>query len=271
MATEFIKLYSERNSGSNWLRSIVDANIDARSFPLTGKERRQIPGQDRMPKEIRKLTRALPPRDPKEFEARKDKINEVRSKWSFGWKHCAPQLETLQESSLFDKTAFIFLVKNPYWFVRSLHTRPYNRLVNNKVTLDKFATQPWPLQGRDGLTGEYVDSPIHLWQEKLRAYLAVMEAVPDKTILIKYEECIVDIEAVLRQIAEKFSVPRLELKVMTADSKSGVERDPNYYINKYLATDYEKYFSAKSLAFMNAALDQDLTGSLGYETAKIPA
>lgn len=101
-----------------------------------------------------------------------------------------------------ENTLFLLITKHPVFFLSSLHNRPENPLWNHEeMEFNQIIETPWPVSERDNVGDKTLDSPIHLWNEKMRAYVALMGAA-DNVIHIHYEDLLSDFEDTLNRVAE---------------------------------------------------------------------
>jgi len=272
MSIKYIKIFAERNSGSRWHAQLLDANFSVGIFPLRNPEKRDQLDFKRTGRIKEQFDKSEAPRERHALEAWKDARDKLREQEGYGWKHGAVLVDQVEVNQYFDDTGFVCLVKNPFWFVRSLHQRPYNKLARvNKMSLDRFAMSEWPLLGRDRLPGKTIASPVHLWMAKVRSYFELRRRHPEKCVILRYEDTIVDVHATLDTVAEKLAIARKPYTPIETDTKAGEVRGIEYYQEKYLSTDYETSYAPETLAFMNAALDPEIMAELDYPMARVTA
>lgn len=251
----YIKLFGERNSGTTWLEKLIRHNLDAKLLIITAEKIRKRGGY----------------RGRADFEGAMDHFFLNEGRVNFGWKHRAVSVSSLVQRAKYPDTAFIFLTKDPYWFVRSLWRNPYNRLARNtkKLELSQFAQKPWPLLARDEIDGESLTSPFKLWSHKVRSYLETVEGLPTgKATLIRYEDVLVDPESELRKAAATLGVDHGEtFRNWETDTKGGSAYGADYYKQRYLSANYSDFFDEAALEMAARDLDRDLLDRLGYSLA----
>lgn len=82
------------------------------------------------------------------------------------WKHAAPYFD---QSYAKAEAKVVFVVKNPYSWMVSLYKRPHHAKGISCETLEQFVDYPWLTQPKDRVD-TVLNSPMCLWNEKLRAY-----------------------------------------------------------------------------------------------------
>ena len=242
-----LKLFGERNTGTTWLRRLVDANLEVGTFPGA------------MPEWVRRVQRVLPGTDWLRdlwFDRRGDTI--------FGWKHMLvdPRRAGFVERARREGVGFVCIVKHPASWVLSLHNRPYDHHWGPKGDLASFVTSPWFTVRRERADVRYPD-PIRLWNAKCAAYLELAQHVP--TVLVRYEDLVSDPEARIDEIAKVFGVARRVGGFRNQNEST--KRDDRSF------EDYQRYYAAeawraklsKDVAREIAArIDADVMARLGY-------
>jgi len=82
------------------------------------------------------------------------------------WKHAAPYFDTSFAKA---ETSVIFILRNPYSWLISLYKHPHHAQGISCETLEQFTDFPWMTIPKDRIAS-VVNSPMCLWNEKLRAY-----------------------------------------------------------------------------------------------------
>ena len=162
--TTFIKIYGERNTGTNYVSALVALNLAAT----------QVPGG--IPPGVRRIHRALPG-----HQWVRDLYFACTHRRNLGWKHCVPdpderRLHTWKGEP--GALVFVTLTKNPYAWLLSLHRRPYHPAHPRGLDFLTFLQTPWRTFGRDNMGRARLASPVELWNAKNRAYLALARTPP---------------------------------------------------------------------------------------------
>src|SRR5690554_5707917 len=98
-----IKVYGERNTGTNYLEQLLELNVD---LP-------RLPGV--VPSFVARLDRGA--------EASRDAWFRLTRRWNLGWKHQAAPTPAQRASWRCGGVLFVTLTKNPYSWALSMHRR----------------------------------------------------------------------------------------------------------------------------------------------------
>ena len=217
MSDPVIKIYGERNTGTNYLQQLLRANFKVEVLPGGHPEHRWP------------------------FNATFSGSEMFREMWHFltfrrnlGWKHTAiAQEKFIKAFSAFPGLRVIFLLKNPYSWIVSLHRRPYHSPSHLEKSLGEFVEQPWRTLRREHLP-RVVDGPAQLWQMKVASYQSIADKIP--SIAIRYEDLLRDPEAVVAGLGKELKLPvRGQWRNIEASAKGDIKgfsdyRD--YYLNE---------------------------------------
>ena len=120
MASVAVKVYGERNTGTNYLEKLVTANLDA--YILSGIVPRRDP--------VTFVTRNLRALKPELFAGWHEKARDWYFARNFsrdlGWKHMCPDVGRIGAEHL-GKTRFLMLVKEPVFLARLVFPSPLSR------------------------------------------------------------------------------------------------------------------------------------------------
>jgi len=246
-----IKLYGERNTGTNYLRHLIRLNLQAAIVP--GVEPAWIwnwfRGQNQgwLYEQAANLFFALT------FSR------------NLGWKHTlVPSPETLSRTVPCRRgICFVTVTKNPYSWLLSLYDRPYD-CIRRSADFTEFLTTPWQTRHREHAPREF-PSPVALWNEKNRAYLALGARWP--TLNLKYEELLAAPEASVNQIARLSGAQRRPGAFLNRDRTTKKNSSWRYaeYRDYYLQEKWRKRLTRDSISLINARLDEEVLTSYGYE------
>ena len=257
MTCLFTKVFGERNTGATYLGKLVDKNFATDSL-------RGDFGVDR--RVMRLVLQSYKPKE-RPFHANRmqDEYHERILYSDFGWKHAAPPIDVIRAAPHSQSTLFLLITKHPVRFLTSLHARPENTLWHHdEMSFDKFITTPWPVAVRDNVGVEELESPIELWNVKMRAYLRVIEAA-ENVIHIRYEDILSDFEQEMNRIAEY--IPKItpgygniRRSIKAKDNLRFEDFQRRYKYHK-LKTDHKK----RDLEFIYRKIDTDVMDALGYK------
>jgi len=142
-----IKLYGERNTGTNYLESLIKRNLYVTM--LRG--------------DAHPLVQFVSPW----LEWPRDLFFSFTARNNLGWKHAvAVGSEQLQAWNATESIFFITITKNPYSWLLSMQRRPYHLSNKSKAgSFEKFLQTPWRAVGRENYAG-WFETLIDLWNLK---------------------------------------------------------------------------------------------------------
>ena len=254
-----LKIYGERNTGTNYLESLLAINLEVRLLPGVVP-----PSVYRGANIATRIGRRLAGR-PGSGES----LNDLWFRYSFaknlGWKHRLASPESLAAHALADRVTFVTLTKNPYSWLLSLFDRPYNPGGQPPSDdFDQFLRTRWWSFRRDGGPRWY-DSPIALWNAKNRAYMSLAEARGARTL--SYEQLVADPELIIGQIATAAAASTTArfFTNITASTKGGGHREFSDYRDYYLNERWQTRLSPSAVITINATVDHDVMRYFSYE------
>jgi hypothetical protein len=242
-----LKIYGERNTGTNYLVKLVGLNLDVD----------QLPGV--VPKAVYRLQEFLPGRD---FV--RDAYFALTFGKNLGWKHTLVQSDAIASSlnGSSGRTSVVTITKNPYSWLLSMYKRPYNKVAGVRPSLEDFIQTPWRTVGRENAPAAFAD-PIELWNAKNAAYLGLQGAVP--ALNTRYEDILEDPAAVIEEIARAFSLERKSDHFQDyTESTKDSDKDSNYYRDYYLNERWRHKLTPRAIALVNERLDGRLMDRFGY-------
>lgn len=230
-----VKIFGERNTATNALRQIVEKNSASRVLPSMARE---IDGSiDQRLKFWNRIGRGTCKLDPyfhiRMRERSIDRIFAGRGA-DHAWKHTATRFE--RPDSL-QGTLILFCVRNPYSWVLSLFKNPYHLISSCPNRLEDFLDFDWRLVGRDNLPYRSL-TPLQLYEEKLKSYLALMERAEEEGFTVKvvrFEDIILRQDNVYDDIAPHLKDPARTFVPLDASTKAkhkNIDFYKNYYGNE---------------------------------------
>ncbi|MEM7438756.1 MAG: hypothetical protein AAF393_04090 [Pseudomonadota bacterium] len=256
MTCLFTKIYGERNTGATYLEKLVNKNF------ATDLLRGDFGVDKRVLRLV--LQQHKPKLRPAEASRLQDKYHERILYSDFGLKHAAPPVDVIRAAPHTENTLFLLITKHPVFFLSSLHHRPENAMFTEEdLSFEQFLMAPWPVADRDNVGDRALDSPIHLWNEKMRAYVDLM-AVADNVIHIRYEDLLSDFKETMDKIAEYIpaiggSFGQVRRSVKASDNLRFEDYARKYKYHK-LKSDYKK----RDLDFIYRKVDDAVMDALGY-------
>lgn len=248
MERPILKIYGERNTGTNYLSRLIELNFNVNSLPGV------------VPRSIWLLQKMLPG---KEF------VRDLYFAWTYpknlGWKHTLVKSDNeLREYGVHSKgVSFVTLTKNPYSWLLSLYNRPYHQNFEERVDFATFVTSPWKTINRENCNGQVLD-PVELWNKKNLSYLSLGQSFP--TLNIKFENLLATPEQVMRLIGKTFSFSwRVDKFKNYEKSTKGEDKDSEFYRDYYLNNRWKDKLSLEALEIINSKLDDHVVKYFGYE------
>ncbi|MBI2311685.1 MAG: hypothetical protein HYU77_04185 [Betaproteobacteria bacterium] len=240
-----VKIYGERNTGTNYLQRLVALNFDAALLPgeAPADWLRQFGNGERS----------------------RDRYFELTFAQNLGWKHgMAPDPDALAylDCCAAPGIVFLTLTKNPYSWLLSLFNRPYHAKTR-RPGFEEFLALPWETVRRENAPEPFAN-PVALWNRKNAAYLELKRRWP--TLNLRYEDLLREPFAVLERIA---ALPGMRKKrpqpVNVERSTKEHGKTFEYYRDYYLQERWRGKLTDASVALINARLDRELMRDFGYE------
>ncbi|MEZ6125912.1 MAG: hypothetical protein R3C49_22520 [Planctomycetaceae bacterium] len=242
-----IKIYGERNTGTNYLSELLRLNFQIREL------------RGFVPWPVMGLQLLLPGK-----EAIRDAWFSATFGRNLGWKHMKVESpDVLKNYAIVSqRLSFLTLTKNPYAWLLSMHRRPYHQSYRQQPDFEEFLQLPWRTTGRDN-TSRVVENPIQLWNLKNRSYLELRNRLP--VLNVRYEDLLDDPIRMLHQIADAFAlpVPASGFRNFEQSTKDS-DRDAAWYRDYYLNERWRCKLSATAIQIINEQLDHDLMTSFHY-------
>ena len=246
MTRTLLKLYGERNTGTNYLEQLAVLNLTATVLPGSA------------PPWLRRLAG--------ENEGWRDAY--FRFTWSrnLGWKHAVapspPELERL--GRWVRRLAIITLTKNPYSWLLSLHRNPYHQQ-ETLPAFEAFLETPWQTVGRERHNGVF-PHPVALWNVKNASYLALAGGDPPCANL-RYEDLLADPETTLRGAVATCDLDMRDrpFRNVTSSTKAEDGRSFQSIQDYYLHDRWKTKLTTTSVDLINRHLDPALMAAFGYE------
>ncbi len=258
MSITQLKVFGERNTGTNWVEAILTKNYNVPLIHHSGIIRNKTTQEQ-------KEFLDLQDKNQKKFIREKltDAIFENQAAHLFGWKHSCVVYNDLKYLPGFNETGFIFLVKNPYSFIKSLHKRPYHALSEVPKDIDAFISSPWLTVHRDAIKETLLNTPIELWNYKVYSYIKFMENASN-SLLLSYEEVLNNPEILFNTIESKFSIIAKSRLAVTQSTKSDILQTDDYK-DKYLTNNPMSGLSSSSIDLIREVIDQNLAKVCQYD------
>jgi Sulfotransferase domain len=243
-----VKIYGERNAGTNYVEGILLANLPVVCLPGTAT------------KAISKAQRLLPGR-----EWLRDAYFEKTFAVNLGWKHSLVDAGQLLDAGARGRgIRFITITKNPYSWLLSMHRRPYHHWADRTKSFEEFLQSNWQPLRRECMTASH--SPVELWNIKNRAYLQLEKVLP--VLRLRYEDLLDNPEKVIARAAQFLEVRPLDsslTNIEAATKKRDRGKGFSFYKTYYLEEQWREFLSEDLARFISARLDAEVVKAFGYE------
>jgi hypothetical protein len=257
-----VKIYGERNTGTNFLTRLIRRNFFCEVVPGTLAEAK--PGyRDAIEEELAKNIAD----ECKRMFARQSKLDSFfqGNLWdTLGWKHAVPPISAVQTHPERENILFITVTKNPYAWLLSLFKRPYDDVsLHQPDSLLDFINQPW-FTGRRENTPALLDSPVELWNLKIAGYDQLKRVATVKSI--RYEDVLADPFQLLQQVENHFErrSKKYELPVDAVKKQDTGKKDFEYYRDYYLNERWQDKLGSAEISAINRFLAPALVENAGY-------
>jgi hypothetical protein len=253
-----LKIYGERNTGTNYLAELVQRNMDVDVLPGL------VPWFDVPAMMTRKLRRLLPQAADQIHERARDRYFKATFERHLGWKHMCPAPDMMSEAVLRD-VRFLMVLKNPYAWLLSLHSKPYH-VGGMDERFEDFLDRFLPvMETRENIGSEPLPA-VEVWNRKVRGYFA-LEAAARHAVMVRYEGFLADEEATLTRVADDLDIPRRShfLSVPRGVKRGDRDRTQIDFAAYYLEERWRDKLSADAIRRINSLLDGELVVRLGYQ------
>lgn len=249
MKNTIIKVYGERNTGTNYLHDLIAENLQIELLPGI------------MPSSF--VFR-------QKFLLRQEFIIDLYDRLTYhktlGWKHAlVADKEQILKSKVYNdkKIFFVTITKNPYSWLLSLYMRPYHLKVNKDMSFREFIQMPWESVSRER-SKKIFENPIQLWNEKNRAYMELGKNFD--TVNVTYEDLLYSPEAIVEKIKDRFSLNNKSdgFKNIMDSTKSESTKFEDYR-DYYLQEAWKEKLADDDIGFINQFLNKEILEYFKYE------
>lgn len=250
----YLKIYGERNTGSNYLEHLCDANFvvcrlrgDSGVLWETG-------------------TRLLGTLDADQSHALQQAIHDIEMqrmlRSDFGWKHAAPPVDVILEQPHALQTVFLIITKHPYSWAQSLFRQPYS-FRPTETEFSRFLRSGFPTSFSDCLRTTGPVTPLTMFRRKALGYAELMRSGLCVRH-IRYEDLLTDgrgqLEALLPILVQRGT----EFVDIENDVKgSGRTRDD--FTREYTLNATGRHLDEADRAFIVQEVGADVFEWLGYQ------
>lgn len=250
-----IKIFGERNTGTNALLQMLKINSGSGFYPgtmgeISAFQTKKVQLASRLGLDVLKKESLI------------DAVfngNILTERW----KHSATYV-TNKELQEIKVSKFIFTVRHPMSWLIGLYKKPYHILVDKPASLTEFADIDWRVVGRENLKKTHY-KPLALLEEKLLSYLDLMDKLEREGLaykIVKFEEFVSNQQTTFEYLKEFVDAPTYrftELTKSTKESSKNSQYYSNYYSNEVWKEEFPEVNSIKN------TLSKDLLSVFGYE------
>lgn len=262
-----LKIYGERNTGTNYLAELAERNLCASLLPG------RVDDGDTLTQFTRRLSRLLPSLTHHWHEAARDRFFDATFAENLGWKHMNPDPARIGPEAM-ASVRFLMVVKNPYAWLLSFHQRPYHVGARQTRFEDFLNRRLTVMQRRENIGSEPL-TPVEVWNRKMCGYQALLDAA-DHAVIARYEDFLADEAATLKKVARVLGIAIRDrhLSVPEGIKRNDMEKPRTDYVEYYLREYWREKLTPAALEIINAQLDPNVVSRLGYviiDEGELPA
>ncbi len=249
---KYIKVYGERNTGTNYFNKLLSLNFDIKLLRGT------------VPSKLNTFFSYFP------FDEKlRDLYFLITDSKNLGWKHREiDHINIIKKSDKLTNTLFITISKNPYSFLLSLHKRPYHNKKSAILDFNVFIQQKWKSLKRESKQLFYANA-TDLWNKKNKSYLNLQKF---NCLNITYEDLVISPEKIMLEISKKINKPFKNKEFVNYESAIKIpdqEKNYDYYKELYGKELWRNKLSDNSIKIINGNLDENLLKTFDYKKIEI--
>ena len=254
---KYVKIYGERNTGTNYLMKLIKLNFNVKVF--RGIEPLYLFMWPYF------FYFMFPPLYKKIPFGRWiiDNYFKLSLPKNLGWKHSMISSDVLKSIDNFSGMVFfVTITKNPYSWLLSLHNRPYHTQ-DKYDSFEEFLIKPWVTWSRDNYYKNF-KNPIEMWNIKNKSYIDLSKKYNVKNI--RYEDLLNDFNSLLSKLSDFFDIDKkFDSFKNVGKSTKGDKKDFDFYKNYYLNELWKDKLSDDSIDIINSILDESVLDFFGYK------
>lgn len=259
MTVKHVKIYGERNTGTNVLKKLIEENSASQVLPSVTDE--VMPAFRRIENVLARIPHSA---------SLQDWCGDMvfrNQPPGMTWKHAATHFD---DPSAFSDCLVLLLTRHPASWLLALHRHPYHIDLKKSTNLPVFLEEEFSLLGRDRLKCRTI-TPPHLWNSKMESYLTFIDQMEKHGIrhrVLKFEDLVTDQATVFSSIDEQLIDPARQISIVeksTKDDSKNYEYYRNYYGNSLWATEIDE----QSRNIIGREIDWKVAGQFHYDKAAI--
>ena len=240
MPMRLVKIFGERNTGTNVLDILIQRNSRSCVLPST---------EYHIDRAAATQAWSLPPVEREEaIDAVYDDVSDL-----LAWKHCATDFA---DARAFKGALVLFTVRHPISWLVALFKRPYHLLGSLPPTLAEFLDSDWRTARRERL-GCTALRPIALYNSKIASYLAFAGRLAEAGVphhFVRQEDLALSQYRTFRAIRPDLVKPQGLFLPVVRSSKTG---------GKSLLA-YKRYYAAQSWKTEIAGIEDAVTEQVDW-------
>jgi hypothetical protein len=268
-----IKIFGERNTGTNFLSEVIEGNFKATLFKPVNIKSVRTAGFHNFRHADAALLRNRDCRGfmvmsglLKSIVANKitDYIRVDNASVDFGWKHGCVNMNQLKDYKYFDETLFVMLIRNPWKFCESLFRKPYNIMPGRLASpnFSDFIRAPIFLNARDNAPRGQLMIPnaIELWNIKVSSYYNALKASQHQVAIFYYEEILLN-PSMLQEQLQSFGIESVSDNIIFPEldvKKQNTNRTLSDFVSLAKTYDPLSSMTADDAKFIHSALSKKL-------------
>lgn len=256
MTVNTIKVFGERNTGTNFLEDLLRQN--STSHVINGNVHPSVRWF------FSNLERRL---NPETYYYVAEPLRDflfICLLWQYyGWKHT--QLTETLIRKIPPNIAIIALTKDPYAWLLSLYKNSYHRQPKYKQSgesFSQFIRTPWSTVKREQSVNQFTN-PVKLWSAKVQSYQLLLTR--ENSAICQYENLIDNIPQCLTSLAKTCGFALNADTSIPEQSAKGDSRRSSDIIDYYKNRAFLKDILPEDITFINEQLNPDAMELAGYK------
>ena len=240
-----VKIFGERNTGTNALSQFIARNSESLLFPGTVL---QLPKAD--PSVLKQKSRG-------ETERLID-LAFFHQPPTFQWKHCATNF-TDEDLVQFSNCTTLVLMRSPISWCLALWKNPYNSLVEVPKSFDEFVNVKWKTAGRERLDLKELSPPdlINLKMSYYKEFVSRGQKNGHSMKVLRFEDLVCSPLSVWTNIKADLSKPK-EIPALIERSTKDPSKNLQFYKAYYGEEKWKSEISEKTYNLLEKSIDWNL-------------
>jgi len=256
-----IKIFGERNTGTNFLEKLCEKNLAASVI------KNNIPHPWSYVAVLLTHSKSKIANYPVS-DLFRDAYFKKKFEKEYGWKHRSLLIDT--EKRLLEKNpnlVYLICLRHPYPWLLSMYRKPYNLGIDTKkITLSEFIQARCNVARREFCNEKSFNNPLQLWSHKIRSYAECINL--ENVHVVRHEDLVENPRNVVQLFSTKFVIEQNQNFNNLTTSVKKDSRSQDEIRKSIKEFDPNKHFSKDDLAFIDSQVDEFCLKFSGYELAK---